>query len=153
MATRPNFGSLLDDAPDHVDRPKSLPAGSYEAVIGRWEEGKSARKGTPFVKFSLRITGALDDVDEEELEAAGGAEGKSTSVTFYLTPESVYRLDSFHEHAGLDLRKKMKRSQRNDEVMNSGVGIVIEHRWPEGADQEDPEVRPFVEVRRTFKPE
>lgn len=153
MNTKPNFSkTLLDEAPDHVERPKPLPEGGYIAVVGRWETGESAKKKTPFVRFPLRIVGVGEDVDQDELEAAGGIDGKTVRTDFYTTEEAIYRLDAFHEHCGLDLSEELTRKMRNDEVLNAQVGVVIKHRYPTDSEgNEVPDSVPFADVSRTFK--
>lgn len=153
MNTKPNFSkTLLDEAPDHVERPKPLPIGTYLAVVGRWETGESSKKKTPFVRFPLRFIQAYDDVDPDELAACGGVDGKNARTDFFMTEDAIYRLDAFHEHCGLDLEEPLSRKARNDEVMNAQVGVVIGHRYPQDAEGKDiPDSVPFMEVTRTLK--
>jgi hypothetical protein len=154
--TKPNFGSILDEAPTEVNRPKSLPTGTYTFVVGRWEEGKSSQKKTPFVKFGMRPIAAGDDVDPDELqEALTSADGtvadlgsKMMSITFYCTPDAIYRLDEFHEHCGLDLDEAVSRKMRNDEVANAQVEGYVAPRQ-----QTDPDAPTYSEIKRTLPAE
>jgi hypothetical protein len=152
MNTRPNFSkTLLDEAPDHVERPKTIPVGSYIAVVGQWEEGESRVKHTPFVRFPLRFLSALDDVDADELEGAGGCAGKTARLDFYATEDAIYRLDAFHEHCGVDLSESISRKARNSEVMNAQIGVVVAHRYPLDAEGKPvPDSQPFIDIARTF---
>lgn len=140
----PNFASILDEAPTEVERPKPLPVGTYTWLVGPWITGKSSKKGTPFVEFTLRCLAAGEDVDTDELETMGGCDGKTQRLTFYTTEDAIYRLDEFHEHCGLDLTDAMSRRQRNDEVVNAQVLGYIGHRQAEGADTI------FAEIKRTL---
>ena len=79
MNDRPNFASILDESPDHVDQPKARPVGPYVFTIGAPISGKSRKKGTPFVEFPLRALSAEDGVDPDALEEAGGIDGFKTS--------------------------------------------------------------------------
>lgn len=152
MNDKPNFSSLLDDVVTEINRPKPLPIGTYTCVVGRWERGESSKKKTPFIKFPLTVIAAGEDVDADELDAMGGFDGRRLSVTFYTTEDAIYRLDEFHSHCGIDIENNdLSRRQLNDEVLNSQVGVVISHRYPETADgQADPDAVPFAEVKRTF---
>jgi hypothetical protein len=149
----PNFTSILDEAPTEVNRPKSLPTGTYTFVVGKWEEGKSSKKGTPFVKFDMLPIAADEDVDKDELsEALTGADGtvnelksKRMSITFYTTSDAVYRLDEFHEHCGVDLEEPVSRKMRNDEVMNAQVRGYVAPRQ-----QQDPDAPAYSEIKRTL---
>ena len=145
MNDKPNFSSILDEAPTEIDRPKPLPAGTYLCVIaGAPEYGKSSKKGTDFAQFTLKPMQAEDDVDEDELAEAGGVDGKTLRTTFYLTEDAVYRLDEFHEHCGIDISKKASRKTRNDEVVNAHVRVVVKHRTSEDGS------RIYAEVSRTL---
>jgi hypothetical protein len=143
--TAPNFASLLDEAPTEIVRPKPLPSGTYYGVVmGVPEEGRSSKKQTPFVKFSVRITSAGDDVDEQELEESGGIDDKVLPLTFYITEDAVYRLDEFHEQCGIDLTEPTSRKRRNEEIMNAQIGVFIKHRVAEDGS------RVYAEINRTF---
>lgn len=156
MNKAPNFSSILDDAPTEIDRPKSLPTGTYEFVVGRWEEGVSSQKKTPFVRFQMRPHATTDDVDEDELaEALTSADGtevelgsKTMSITFYVTPGAVYRLDEFHQHCGIDLSTPLSRKARNDEVLNTTVLGYVAPR-----ESNNPDAPIFVEIKRTLPAE
>lgn len=144
MANTPNFASILDEAPTEVTRPKPLPQGTYLCVVqGQPRYDKSSKKQTPFVEFTLRPTAAYDDVDEAELEACGGFDGKTIRATYYLTEDAVFRLDEFHEHCGVDLNDGASRRQRNDDVVNAQVAANIRHRSSEDGTQI------FAELART----
>lgn len=128
MSDTPNFASLLDEAPSEVNAPKPLPVGTYNAIIiPPVNYDKSSKKGTNFVEFTLKYTSAGPDVDEEDLAAMGGFEGKTSKVQFYLTPDAVYRLDTFHRYCGLDLSDKVSRRERNDQVVGSAIRVQISH--------------------------
>lgn len=131
MSNTPNFSSILDEAPTEVERPKPVPVGTYLTIVqGPWIQGKSSKKGTPFIEFPLRFITACDDVDEEDLQESGGLEGKTIKATFYYDegdPKSLYRLDEFHEHCGIDLADGQSRKMRNDAVINAEVLVVIRH--------------------------
>lgn len=148
----PNFQSLLDETPDHVERPKALPVGTYIWIVGQPTYGKSSKKGTPFVEFQLRCIGATDDVDTKALEDMGGFNGKTLRATYYTTEDAIYRLDEFHEHCGLNLEEPASRRMRNDLVVNSQVLGYVRHREQEITDDErragvEPQV--FAELSRT----
>lgn len=151
MNDRPNFASILDESPDHVDQPKARPVGPYIFTVGAPTSGKSRKKGTFFVEFPLRAIAAEDGVDPDALEEAGGIEGFKTKVTFYLTEDSVFRLDQFHERCGIDLKTdKSSRRMRNDMVVNAQVLGIVEHEYPLGEDGEpDMTKEPFVRVNKT----
>lgn len=126
--TTPNFSSILDESPTEVSAPVPLPQGVYTCmVIGTPRYDKSSRKGTDFVEFTLRPIAAEADIDETELDEAGGLEGKTIKAVFYLTEDAIYRLDEFHSHCGIDLDDGQSRRSRNDMIVNSEVRVFIKH--------------------------
>lgn len=126
--TTPNFSSILDESPTEVSAPVPLPQGVYLCMVtGTPRYDKSSRKGTDFVEFTLRPIAAEADVDETELNEAGGLEGKTIKAVFYLTEDGIYRLDEFHSHCGVDLEDGQSRRSRNDMIVNSEVRVFIKH--------------------------
>ena len=128
MNDKPNFASILGEAPSEVDRPKPIPTGTYLCRVQGSRLTTSPQKGTPFVQFTLKPISAEDDVDEEDLAEMGGLDNKTLRLTFYLTEDAVYRLDEFHEHCGIDLSEESSRRSRNDEVVNAEVRALVKHR-------------------------
>jgi hypothetical protein len=107
-----SFASILDMQPSEVERPKPLPAGTYLCVVdGRFTLDKSTRKQTDYVEFTLKILQAMDDVDADDLQAAltkptgevVSLNSKTVRVTYYLTPDALWRLKKFLEDCGIDL--------------------------------------------------
>lgn len=140
-----SFESILDMPATEVERPKPVPAGSYHCVVqGMPEHGESAKKKTPFVKFTLALQSAGEDVEADELEAYGGLEGKTIKTTYYTTPDSLFRLTDFLEHCGIELEGKSIRAAL-DETTNCSVGCFVSHRASEDGQQV------FAEVKSTFK--
>jgi hypothetical protein len=138
LATTPTFESILDMPAADVERPKPLPAGTYDAIVqGLYEEGVSSQKKTPFVQFAFAIQGADEDVDEDDLEkyltakdgskkSLQGVVLKNISTKFYTTPDSMFRLTDFLTHLGIDQEGKSIR-QCLSETPNCSVKILIGH--------------------------
>jgi hypothetical protein len=127
MATAPNFASILDESPTEVSAPQPAPQGTYVFVVGNPRYDKSTVKGTDFVDFPVRAIAAESDVDEAELEEAGGLDAINLRAIFYLTEDAVYRLDEFHSHCGIDLEDGASRRSRNDAVVNAEVRGFVKH--------------------------
>lgn len=120
------FSDILDKPADQIDKPKPLPVGTYTWMVqGLPRFDKSKEKQTPFYEFLVKCTGALDDVNEEDLqEWAKKADGTMRSLTeftqkltFYITEGSLYRLQEFLQHCGIDGDGKSTR-QAIDETPN-----------------------------------
>lgn len=129
-----NFTDILDKPATEIDRPKPLPIGSYIWQIqGLPRADKSKEKQTPFYEFSCKCTGALGDVDADQLqEWATKADGTtraltdfSTRLTFYITEDSLYRLQEFLEHCGVDGEGKTTREAVEDTPNCQFVGSIV----------------------------
>ena len=131
-----DFKSILDMPASEVERPKPLPQGTYQCVVdGPHREGKSSQKGTDFVEFSLKPMAALGDVDEEALATAltskdGSVKAlsdKRIRATFYITPDSTFRLTDFLEKdLQIDLEDKSV-GQALSEAPNREVLAYLKH--------------------------
>lgn len=101
----PNFQSILDTPAESIEKPKPLPQGSYLCVVrGLPRLDKSTKKQTPFIEFTLQLSHAGEDVDQEELAAMGGVANKTLKATFYYKeeePDSLWRVKDFLEHCGI----------------------------------------------------
>lgn len=90
------FSAILDRPAQDIKRPPPMPTGTYIWVVkGLPEFGKSSKKQTDQVQFTVVALQALDDVDQEQLAEVGGCVDKSTTITFYITEKSAYRLTEF----------------------------------------------------------
>lgn len=123
------FADILNTPSSEIERPKPLPAGSYVCVVaGLPEFDKSTKKETPYAKFTLRPIAAGDDIDAEDLEAAGGLEGKTIQATYYLTEASLWRLKKFIQDCGVDVEDDRTLGQQIEDVPNQTVIAYIKHR-------------------------
>jgi hypothetical protein len=105
------FASLLDTPFSQISRPKPAPHGSYLAMVkGLPRYDKSTKKGTPFSEYTLQLLEALDDVDEDALKewltkgdgSVVPLKDKTMRLTFYHTPDALWRLEKFLKDLGLD---------------------------------------------------
>lgn len=139
----PQLASILDRQYGDAERPKPLPVGTYRTVVtGAPRFDKSARKGTPFVEFTLKFLSAEDDVDEDDLAHALTKKSgetvplssKTTRVTFYETEDAIWRLDEFIKHCGVDA-EGMSRRQAIAECQNCEVLVFMKHTPSEDGEQ------------------
>ena len=136
------FADILDKPATEIDRPKPLPVGEYVWTIqGLPRYDKSKEKQTPFYEFTCKAASALDSVDDEALkEWATKSDGQmraltdfSTRYTFYITEDSLYRLQEFLVHCGIDGDGKTTR-QCIDETPNCQfVGAIVHTPSKDGA--------------------
>jgi hypothetical protein len=125
-----NFTAILDKPASAVEKPRPYPVGTYLAVItDEPEQGEtSSEKRTPFLKFKAKLLAPQADVDQAELIAQGGIAGKTTTITQWLTEDSLYRLKTFlTDHLGIDETGKSLR-QMIAETRNRQLLVTIKHR-------------------------
>lgn len=139
MANAPaqrSFADVLDAPPSADDRPKTAPVGSYLCTIkGMPRIDKSSQKQTPFVEFTLIPKEAGADVDEDDLATwltkADGTVKRIDENTFkntiYTTENSVFMLNDFLEHCGIESDGKRSRREMLDDTPNCDVVIYIRH--------------------------
>lgn len=108
---RKAFTSILDTPAMEIARPKPAPHGTYAAVVkGLPVYGKSTKKGTPYSEYTLQFLEAMDDVDQEALQdwlkkgdgTVVPITTKSIRITFYHTPDALWRLVKFLKDLGLE---------------------------------------------------
>lgn len=147
---------ILQAKPTGVSRPKPLPAGTYMWITkGIPERGKSAKKGTDFVQFMLSPNAHGDDVDPEALkEALTKASGEITPLvdktqrhTFYITENSIWRLEQFLQHLGFELDGKMSMDQMIAESGNRQVLGRIKHTTSDDGESV------YAEIASTARPQ
>jgi hypothetical protein len=136
------FADILDKPADQIDRPKPLPTGTYVwTIAGLPRMDKSKDKQTPYYEFECKATQAMDDVNEEDLkEWATKADGTSrqlsdysSRLTFYLTEGSVYRLQEFMEHCGIDLEGKSIREAIDETPNCQFIGAIVHTASKDGS--------------------
>lgn len=95
-----NWDDLANTRVAEVERPPLRPVGHYVGVIaGKGETGESSKKGTLYVTFPVQVNEALEDVDEDELAAAGGPQFKG-EITFWLSPKALWMFTEFGKEMG-----------------------------------------------------
>lgn len=105
MAQPANFKALLTKNLDDIKKPTALPAGSYRGVIRGHTFDSSARKGTPFVRFEVILSEALDGVDQEDLALALASKPlaeRKFRKDYFLTEDALYRCKDMLTSLGIE---------------------------------------------------
>lgn len=125
----PNIASILDRPGSEIVRIPPLPTGTYRTIIqGLPRYDKTTKKQTDFVEFKHLVIEAMDDVDIEELEAAGGITGKVIENVYYLTEKSALRLKLFLEDCGFNFETDdVTLREAAENTGNCEVFIKIKH--------------------------
>lgn len=126
----PNFGSILDKPASEAERPPSIPAGTYLAVVqGLPRFDKSTKKQTDYIEYNIKLLKPFEnndgetDVDLDEVKAMGGVKDKEMKLTFYITEKSEYRHKEFLEDdLSLNIGDKSHREASQDAA---GVQLLV----------------------------
>lgn len=130
----PSFAPILDRSPKDIEKPKTMPVGSYVWLTrGIPRQDKSKNKGTDFVEFTCVPQGPAMgeegnlDVDQELLDEAltrrdgtkTAIQSKSQSLTFYLTEDAIYRLEDFLRHLGFEIPTDAEKKTMSEEELDA----------------------------------
>lgn len=126
-----SFSSQLDKTTGTAVRPKPLPIGDYPAIVTKLEMGlKSKQKGTPFVRFTLQLTGWPDSVPEDERTNEGhpiDLTKKTFNYDLYTTDEAMFRVDEFLVACGVELGQGTYREQLQSCIGQHVVASVTQY--------------------------
>lgn len=139
-----DFTSLLEKKLDDVEAPALLPQGSYVMIVAGYRTGESAKKKTPYVEFDLKISSAMDDVDQEELAKVKNLQDKTLKTQFYLNEDALFRLKDFCKKTGVPTEGKSFTEILSEIAGAQLIGIVNHRVNPENTDQVFAEVRSFL---------
>jgi hypothetical protein len=119
----PDFSQLLRKPAGEAKRPKALPIGDYMGVIRSHEVGDQNRNHTPYVRFGVVLT--------EWPEGAGPEEGvdlnkRQLRKDFYLTEESLWRLDEFIRSCGIEPNGRVYEEVL-PELIGQPVTVEVQH--------------------------
>ena len=87
-----NLQELLGMQADKVERPPSLPPGSYMVAIVSHKFVKSSQKQTDGLELTLKVLSAHESVDQDALDKVKDWRGKEITDTIWLTQKSLWRL-------------------------------------------------------------
>ncbi len=95
-----DFRTLLSKPMDEIEKPKPLPAGTYYGTITDHKFDVSAQKRTPYVRFTVTLDSAGDNIDPSDLEGIDLAK-KTQRKDYYLTEDALYRVKAMLESLGI----------------------------------------------------
>lgn len=128
-----DFKTLLAKPTDSIEKPKPLPAGTYNGVISKYEFGESKEKKTPFVRYFLTCHSACDDVDADSV-AGIDLSKKALRRDYYLTEDAMYRVKDLLESVGVSCTGR-SLGEVIPEAINASVLISVTWRSsPDGSE-------------------
>lgn len=137
----PDFTSLIHKDMAEVKKPPAWPMGLYPGRILRYEPGESTQKKTPYMRFTVGVTGFPDDFTDEQ-KSGLDIEGKTFRADYYLTEDALFRL--------ADLLKSMGLKGFIDEALPQCVGEEVKIDLSQELNQQTNEI--FNRVNRLLGP-
>jgi hypothetical protein len=134
-----DFQSILNTKVDEAEAPKPLPEGTYLGRVSGHEFGESSQKKTPYCRIHCQPTEAMDDVDEEALNAVlaqveNDLSRRTLREDFYLTENALFRLREFLEnHLKLETGGR-PFAEVIPEMDGQFVKFRVYHELPQNAD-------------------
>ena len=120
-----DWNSLAQTKVGEVEPPKSIPNGHYSALItGAGKVDNVGQNKTLAITFPIRLNEPMTDVDSEEFAASDGFNSKGYELTFYLTPNSLYRFTEFGRALGAS--EDMSIPEMAEYLATSGEEFVVE---------------------------
>lgn len=132
-----NFSELGQITANTVEKPKGLPKGHYLAKFSGPMKEHKAKSGNLAMRFPFKVVQATDDVNAEQLEAAGGLPDKEFHIDFWMSPDARYRFTDFACKAQ-GLSDELTLTDLAEQLINEGKLFSIENK-PEQS-EEDPEI-------------
>lgn len=115
-----DFSSLLRKPAGEAKKPPALPIGDYPAVIKSFELGDQNKNKTPYVRFHVGLLGWAESIPESERIAEVDFSKKQMRRDFFLTEDSLYRLDEFLRSVGVRME-----GRNYEEVLPDAIGANV----------------------------
>ena len=148
-----SFQDILNTPMDEIKAPKPLPPGEYVALIdGQPEITQRGKNQNHCVIFPLKLLEAVNVTPAFQQQLHEALEGKALtdvklSTTFWVTPDSAYRLRNFLvDHLGIP--SKMKPQEAIAMTQGRQLVVSLGHYITQ---REGEEPRVGMEVKSTAK--
>lgn len=122
----PDFSDLLRKPAGEAKRPQALPIGDYQGVIRSHEVGDSNRNHTPYVRFGITLTEWPESFGPQDIPAEIDLGKRQLRKDFFLTDESLWRLDEFIKSTGVNATGR-KYEDVLPELIGQPVKVEVRH--------------------------
>jgi hypothetical protein len=122
-----DFSSLLRKPAGEAKKPPALPAGDYRGIVKSYELGDNNKNKTPYVRIHVTLVSFPDDMDDDEIRGSVDLSKRAQRKDFYLSEDSMWRLDKFLRSCGLELSGRAY-DEVLPELVNSEVVAVLKQR-------------------------
>lgn len=122
----PDFSTLLKKPAGEAKRPPVLPIGDYQGVVRSHEVGDNNRNRTPYVRLGIVLTEWPDNVPAEDRPEGVDLNKRQLRKDFFLTDESLWRLDEFIRSCGIDPSSRVYEDVL-PELVGQPVTVQVQH--------------------------
>lgn len=132
-----NFSDLAQIKANEVKKPSAHPPGHYTAQFTGPMTQNKAKSGNVSMRFPFKVVAAGDDVDADQLAAAGGLPDKTYHFDFWMSPDARYRFTDFACKAQ-GLSDDLNLLELAEQLVAEGKPFSIENK--PRTDENDPAV-------------
>jgi hypothetical protein len=131
------FSDLAQTRIEDVERPKPIPAGHYQALVTGPAKEHKAKTGNTALRFPFKLVAPGDDVDAEELDAAGGLPDKEYTMDFWMSPDARWRFTEFVKAIGGPAEGTLMEAA--EWLAGSQQPFLIQAKQEQGGDDNTPD--------------
>lgn len=95
MTDSVNFADLAQVKAADVKPPVLLPTGHYTCQFAGPMKQHKAKSGNVAMRYPFKVLAPGSDVDDNDLESAGGIPDKEYALDFWMSPDARYRFTDF----------------------------------------------------------
>ena len=101
----PDFGTLLRKPAGQAPKPVALESGNYPGRVKSFEPGNQNKNKTPYIRFHVAITDWPEGAEPQTNDKGEVLDLSKRQFRrdFYLTDDSLSRLDDFLSSLGIEL--------------------------------------------------
>lgn len=118
------FSDLANVKGTDVKPPVTLPEGHYTAQHTGLAREHKAKSGNTAARFPFKVVAPGEDVDAEELEAAGGLPDKENYIDFYMSENARFMFVEYACSQGLP--RDMDLLSMIEEIGQSGKTFTVQ---------------------------
>jgi hypothetical protein len=141
MSQKADFSKLLKSPAGLAKKPPPIPAADYPAIIKSYEMGDNNKNKTPYVRFSIALTGWPEHLDGDlRVDGEGQAidlAKKSFRKDFYFG-DGQWRLDRFLESLGIEMNEGDGSPRPYEEVFAETIGKNCLAKVVQGVSEKPP---------------
>jgi len=127
-----DLSQYLNMRAGEAKRPQPLKVGIYKGRVSRYEPGQNNRNNTPYIRIFVVPYEWPEGTTQDEIGDTDLSR-RQLRKDFYLTEESLYRLDDFLRSCGI-VPNGQTYGELMSQVISMDVTFEVTHFQPTGSD-------------------